>query len=274
MSERDHTTHERKVDQLIDAVYRNDANSVRLLLRAGVDPAARDSLALQVAAADGRVEIVKLLVEDGRSNVEAFHCFAVRWAARGAHLEVLELLDWRRSARCWPAATDGFVLGGVAAVEAMLSSRVFNVKFHQFVLGRAALHGNDDVVERLQRDERMLRTGISPLSTDCCKTRASIRRQMTTVLSASAQNGHTAVVERLLRDIRVDPTANDSTAIHLAARHGHHDVVEVLMRDARSAAMWRCLASQLAVTRAIWSSFCATSASTHRRTKIARFYGG
>jgi len=38
-----------KVDALMDAVYRNDVNSVRSLLRAGVNPAARDSLALQVA---------------------------------------------------------------------------------------------------------------------------------------------------------------------------------------------------------------------------------
>jgi hypothetical protein len=42
---------ERDVDKLIDAVYRNNVNSVRSLLRAGVNPAARDSLALQIARA-------------------------------------------------------------------------------------------------------------------------------------------------------------------------------------------------------------------------------
>jgi hypothetical protein len=65
------------VDTFLDAVHRNDVDDVRALIEAGVDVAARDSLALQIAAADGRLEIVRLLLADGRVDVEAFCGFPI-----------------------------------------------------------------------------------------------------------------------------------------------------------------------------------------------------
>jgi hypothetical protein len=49
----------------------------------------------------------------------------------------------------------------------------------------------------------------------------------------AAQNGHLAVVERLLQDKRVDPSADDNYAVRLAAENGHLAVVERLLQDER-----------------------------------------
>jgi ankyrin repeat protein len=49
----------------------------------------------------------------------------------------------------------------------------------------------------------------------------------------AAQNGHLAVVERLLQDVRVDPSAHNNDAVRWAARCGQLAVVERLLRDER-----------------------------------------
>jgi hypothetical protein len=46
-------------------------------------------------------------------------------------------------------------------------------------------------------------------------------------------NGHLAVVERLLQDERVDPSASNNDAICVAAEFGHIAVAERLLQDAR-----------------------------------------
>jgi hypothetical protein len=52
------------------------------------------------------------------------------------------------------------------------------------------------------------------------------------IREASA-NGHLAVVERLLADPRVDPSADDNYAIREASSNGHLSVVERLLADPR-----------------------------------------
>jgi hypothetical protein len=49
----------------------------------------------------------------------------------------------------------------------------------------------------------------------------------------AACGGHLKVVERLLQDLRVDPSARDNYAILLAAENGHLAVVERLLQDKR-----------------------------------------
>jgi hypothetical protein len=110
----------------------------------------------------------------------------------------------------------------------------------------------------------LLRTATSRSSNDCCKTSASIRRPTTTTpcdgccerpprgrrttaarqarrsvgrrqlrRAMAAENGHLAVVERLLQDKRVDPSADDNYAVRWAAVNGHLAVVERLLQDKR-----------------------------------------
>jgi surface antigen len=49
----------------------------------------------------------------------------------------------------------------------------------------------------------------------------------------SSNYGHFAVVERLLQDKRVDPSASDNFAIRLASTNGHLAVVALLKKDSR-----------------------------------------
>jgi hypothetical protein len=49
----------------------------------------------------------------------------------------------------------------------------------------------------------------------------------------AAQNGHVAVVERLLQDARVDPSTYGNHAVLLAAQNGHLAVVDRLLEDDR-----------------------------------------
>jgi DNA-binding FrmR family transcriptional regulator len=49
----------------------------------------------------------------------------------------------------------------------------------------------------------------------------------------AAENGHLAVVVRLLLDERVDPSARDNDAVRAAAENGHVAVVDRLLEDDR-----------------------------------------
>jgi hypothetical protein len=53
-----------------------------------------------------------------------------------------------------------------------------------------------------------------------------------TLIEAS-KNGHLAIVERLLQDPRVDPSAQNNFAIAIASMNGHLAVVERLLEDPR-----------------------------------------
>jgi hypothetical protein len=49
----------------------------------------------------------------------------------------------------------------------------------------------------------------------------------------ASQFGHIAVVDRLLQDPRVDPSADNNSAIYLASQFGHIAVDERLLQDKR-----------------------------------------
>ena len=49
----------------------------------------------------------------------------------------------------------------------------------------------------------------------------------------ASQAGEVEVVKLLLKDPRVDPSANYNDAIGIASRNGHHKVVELLLNDPR-----------------------------------------
>jgi hypothetical protein len=49
----------------------------------------------------------------------------------------------------------------------------------------------------------------------------------------ASNNGHLSIVDRLLQDPRVDPSANDNAAIQFASYNGHLIVVDRLLQDPR-----------------------------------------
>jgi len=83
-------------------------------------------------------------------------------------------------------------------------------------------------------------------------------------MGLASRNGHVEVLDRLLCDARVDPGANDQWAIRWASREGHADVVKRLLRDARvNPSAWH----QYAVRQA---SFCGHLAVVKRLLRDER----
>jgi hypothetical protein len=157
---------ERKADELMNAVYRNDVNSVRSLVRAGVNPAARDSLALQVAAAGGRVDIVKLLFQDARVDPSTNDWRALFASTQNGHVAVVD--------RC-------------CKTRASIRRRETTLPLAR-VLRTVTLPLSSDCCKTRASTRRqtttalsvcLLRTDIRPLSSDCCEKSVSIRQPKT-----------------------------------------------------------------------------------------------
>jgi hypothetical protein len=198
---------------LINAVLCNDVAAVRAMLESGdVNPCACNSLALQCAAAEGLLDIVELLVTDGRVDVHAFCDFSLRWAALGGHVDVLFMLC---RANMWlPAVIQGVLVGGPTAIERLLVSQLpVPIYIINRMLYAAAEHGHVALVERVLRRDA--------------------RAHCQFALAGFACGGFVDAIDRILQDARVDPSANDNCAVALAASKGHHAVVARLLRDER-----------------------------------------
>ncbi len=83
------------------------------------------------------------------------------------------------------------------------------------VICTAVLNGWFIVIARLIDDERFT---------------ASMRHQ---VFHEACAQGHTSIVDLLLKDPRVDPRAGNSAALRYAAEKGRYDVVQLLLADPR-----------------------------------------
>jgi len=60
-----------------------------------------------------------------------------------------------------------------------------------------------------------------------------VNPECTEAITKASMNGHVEVVRLLLKDNRVDPSANDNGAIIWASTRGHYKVVEMLINDKR-----------------------------------------
>jgi len=98
----------------------------------------------------------------------------------------------------------------------------------------------------------------------------------------ASENGHLAVVNRLLQDERVDPSALDNNAIQWASHNGHLAVVERLLADERVdpsadnnyAIGWASYNGHLAVVeRLLADERVDPSANDNKAIKWASFYG-
>ena len=58
-------------------------------------------------------------------------------------------------------------------------------------------------------------------------------RQLWQFRWSNVKNGYLEIVQELLKDNRVDPSANNNDAIQWASGNGHLEVVEELLKDNR-----------------------------------------
>jgi len=84
----------------------------------------------------------------------------------------------------------------------------------------------------------------------------------------ASRNGHVSVVQRLLRDVRVDPSARRQCAIVWACVFGQCDVVRILLDDARVGRDTAALAEGM--SQASQRRNAATIALLHRHMDALR----
>jgi ankyrin repeat protein len=78
-----------------------------------------------------------------------------------------------------------------------------------------------------------VKIGNMKMVRNCLKTSFNSSVNNTITIKNASEYGHASVVQLLLKDPRIDPTADDNYAIRLASLYGHVSVVQLLMNDKR-----------------------------------------
>jgi ankyrin repeat protein/ppGpp synthetase/RelA/SpoT-type nucleotidyltranferase len=222
-------------DMLVYACGKGDLQSVKRLLKDGVDVNAKDDYgwtALHYASQNGHDKVVEqLLVKDG-VDVNATDndgLTALRCASQGGHDKVVEQILVKDGVDMNATDNKGRTalhqasrIGHDEVVEQLLvkDGVDMNAKDND---GWTALHyasqwGHDKVVEQL-----LVKDGVDVNAKD---------NDGWTVLHYASQNGHDKVVEQLLVKDGVDVNAKDNdglTALYWASQRGHDEIVEQLL---------------------------------------------
>jgi len=163
--------------------------SVVKLLLPVTNPAARDNEALRIAAACGHTQIVDLILNHPATNPAARDNEALRLAADGGHTEVVVLL-----------------LNQTATNPAARNNEALRL---------AAKKGNTGIVRLLLESSELA--------------------NYSEVLNIAADYGHTEIARMLLAF-----GANNDTPIQLAAKKGHLEIVRMLLPTARNLSQLMC----------------------------------
>ena len=148
------------IQALCDKALDGDINAVRCLLRAGVNPGGYENSAIKMAAREGRLEVVRLLLSDKRVDPSTRTNFAIKMAAENGHLEVVKLL--LQDPRVDPSDGGDYAIrraatnGHLELVELLLKDkRVDPSAQDNYAIGVAAYNGHLGVVEMLLADKRV-----------------------------------------------------------------------------------------------------------------------
>lgn len=194
----------------------------KLLGRTGVDPSARNDLALNIAILFNQTAIFRHLIADYRVDGSANNNAAIQYAVVNQDFASVDRL--LRDARVDPSAN------------------------HNFPIRHACESGNVQIVRRLLRDPR-----VDPAVDDNYPLRISVMMQHEEILQDLLQTGRRvdpgaldswslqhAVQERfvgiaciLISDPRVNPSANNNFALRKSCENGDIEIVKRLLRDQR-----------------------------------------
>jgi ankyrin repeat protein len=172
------------------------------------------------ACRDGRLEVVKVLLTDRRVDPAITTNWALQLACSYGHTEVVKVL--LSDPRVNPAVVNGYAFqfacryGRIEVVKVLLKDgRVDPATSNNAALGEACRHGCIDVVKLLLCDKR-----IDPSAHN------------SSALEDARSNDHTEVVKLLMIDGRVNP-ADNSEILMWAYRSGHTEIVKLLLKDGR-----------------------------------------
>jgi len=183
------------------------ADSLRLLLADygpdtpnivdGLDIWACIGMVMAEACNRGHTEIVRILLDDGRVNLQWMNHLAIRNACRAGHVDIVRML--------------------------LADSRVYPCAANTESIRVASANGHTSIVRMLLQDTRTREDGRSDPGAD---NNEAIR--------SASENNRIEIVRLLLDDERVDPRALDSHALNHAAQHGRIEIVRILLEDGRS----------------------------------------
>lgn len=205
------------------AIRNGDADLVgALLLRSDVDPTDVED-AFGIACHHGYLEVIALLLDDGRLNpvAGAFDNEALASACRKNHLDVATVL--LADERVNPATLVNGVFqqlcekGRIKMVKLLLDDgRLDPTMNDNFAFILACEHGHLGMVNLLLSDPRINPT---TLHSQC--------------LAGAVKYGYLEVVKVLLADGRPNPAALDNTALSVACVKNLVDIARLLLEDPR-----------------------------------------
>ena len=150
-------------ETLVKAVKANRPKVVAWLISkegGDINPSTKDNEAIQLAAGNGRLEVVKeLLLNDPRVDPSALYNDAIQLAAGNGRLEVVKLL--LNDPRVDPSAGNNYAIqwasesGHVEVVKVLLNDpRVEPNADNNYALRKAIKNGHTEVVELLRAHQK------------------------------------------------------------------------------------------------------------------------
>jgi len=135
-----------------------DITETKLLLQN--DPSIHNNFAIRVAAINGHIETVKLLLQDPRIDPTAQLNEPIRYAAENGHIEVVKIL--LQNKRVNPAAENNYAIryasqnGHIEIVKLLLKDhRVDPSDDNNWAIKAATQNGHTEIVKLLLKDERV-----------------------------------------------------------------------------------------------------------------------
>lgn len=193
------------------AAEHGDVNVIKKILAHSCVDA--NSIAIDLAARAGHVEVVRLLLKDGRINPGADDNYAIRWAARRGHTEVVRLL-----------LEDGRVDPTDVNDEAI---RLAIQKGHVEIVKLLIEHGCDP------DDSNSIATAAERGHTDMVKLLLHYVSPRAIDIGTVVADGYTEIVRLLLDDEQFDPCVESNVALRTAIAYDHAEILEMLMADPR-----------------------------------------
>ena len=235
---------EERDEEFLEACAEGHLEEVERRLHQPQDPNTADAAALEkyaalhVAASNGHLDVVRILLEAGAScdSDEGIRITPLHWAAEMGHLEVVSLLlqagassnaadAHGRTALCW-AADNGHLEVVRTLLEAGASCDQATTDNSEFPLLSAAAAGYLEIVRLwLRGHQAVVRLLLAARGDGADETRE-------TPFHLAALNGHMELVHLLLEAGTScnQATSQGTTALHCAAQNGHLEVVHVLLK--------------------------------------------
>jgi ankyrin repeat protein len=221
-----------------DAIKNRDTKMVQLLLlNPNLNPAENDNKAFRYASETGNTDVVELLLAYKGNYIiypEAKNNEAIREASKNGHTEVVKLL-LEYDGKYYK--TDPYLTVSDNKLIRSASKRGLSQNEARKVLDcHSERHGNGGyyAIDPGAKDNEAINEASKNGHTEVVELLLKDRRvNPNEAIREASKNGHIKVVKLLLKDRRVNPTVKDNESLREANKNGHTRVVQLLLKDDR-----------------------------------------